>query len=286
MLLIFEKQITYKTVIKTMKLKKYAIVFISPILVACTEIIDISTNVAPAQLVVEANIALNENAQVVLTKTAAIYETADFEKVQNAIVRITDNDGVTELLTEVSDGVYKSLNLKGVAGKTYSLNINSGNQTISSACKIPSLVPIDSFTVINSFYPGGPQPVGNQKAPFYEIKLKYSDPANEQNFYRLVVYYNEKVQARNSIFDDRFTNGKLMESTAIIFNDTAKTGDKIRVELQCIDKQVHNYFASMGSAGGPPGSSSSPANPYTNLTGAILGYFSAHTIERKEWVLD
>jgi hypothetical protein len=31
--------------------------------------------------------------------------------------------------------------------------------------------------------------------------------------------------------------------------------------------------------------SSSPANPYTNLSGAILGYFSAHTVERVDYIL-
>jgi len=255
------------------------------LLASCTEIIDISTNAAQSQLVVEANIALNETAIVSLSRTVALNEPNNFEKVKNATVRITDNEGNTELLNEISDGIYTSQNLKGENGKSYTLKIVSGSTTVTSDCKIPTLVPIDSFTVINSMYPGGPKPIGNQKAPFYEVKLKYSDPVDQQNFYRLVVFYNGKVQARNSIFDDRFTNGKQMESTAIIFNDTAKVGDKIRVELQCIDKQVHNYFSSMGNSAMGPRNASTPANPYTNLNGAILGYFSAHTVERREWVL-
>jgi hypothetical protein len=254
-------------------------------LASCTEIIDISTNAAEPQLVVEATIALNETATVFLSKTVGLNEPNNFEMVGGATVRITDNTGKTELLTEMSKGFYSSNALKGEVGKTYSLVITSGTQTVTSECKIPSLVPIDSFTVVNSIYPGGGPPRGNQPAPFYEIKLKYTDPADQQNFYRVVMYYNGKVQTRNSIFDDRFNNGKQIESSVILFNDSAKAGDKIRVELQCIDKNVHNYFASTGSAGGPPGASSSPANPYTNLNGAILGYFSAHTVERKEYVL-
>jgi hypothetical protein len=255
------------------------------ILSSCTEIIDISTNAAESQLVVEASIALNETATVFLSKSIGLNEPTNFEMVGGATVRITDNTGKTELLTEMSKGVYVSNTLKGETDKTYILRIESGNQTITSECKIPSLVPIDLFTVVNSIYPRGGPPRGNQPAPFYEITLKYTDPADQKNFYRIVTYYNGEVQARNSIFDDKFSNGKQIESLVILFNDSAKAGDKIRVELQCIDKNVHNYFASMGSAGGPPGASSSPANPYTNLNGAILGYFSAHTVERKEYVL-
>ncbi len=258
--------------------------FLALIVSSCTEIIDISTNAAESQLVVEANIALNETATVFLSKTIGLNEPNNFEMVGGATVRITDNTGKTEILSEYN-GEYFTQTMKGEAGKTYTLKIESGTQTITSECKIPSFVPIDSFTVVNSLFPGGPQPIGNQSAPFYEIKLKYQDPVDQQNFYRIVVKYNGQIQDRNSIFDDRFTNGKLMESSVIIFNDSAKVNDKIQVELQSIDKAVHNYFASMGSAGGPPGASSSPANPYTNLTGAILGYFSAHTVERKEWVL-
>jgi len=254
------------------------------LLASCTEIIDISTNTAESQLVVEATIALNEPATVLLTKSIALDEPNNFKKVENAIIRITDNTGKTELLSEYY-GEYFSQTMKGEAGKTYTLNIQSDNQIITSQCKIPTYVPIDSFTVVNSNFPGGGPPRGNQPAPFYEIKLYYNDPAEEQNFYRVVMYFNGKIQARNSIFDDKFTNGKLMESTVILFNDSVKAGDKIRVELQCIDKEVHNYFASMGNSAMGPRNSSSPANPYTNLNGTILGYFSAHTVERREWVL-
>ena len=260
--------------------------FLALFLASCTEIIDISTNAAESQLVVEASIALNEPATVVLTKSIALNEPNNFDKVSNATVRITDNTGKTELLNEISNGVYVSNSMKGETGKTYTLKVESNNQTITSECKIPTYVPIDSFTVVNSIFPGGGPPRGNQEAPFYEIKLKYTDPADEQNYYRILMYFNGKVQARNSIFDDKFTNGKQMESLLILFNDSAKVGDKISIEMQSIDYKVYNYFASMGSAGGPPGASSSPANPYTNLNGAILGYFSAHTVERKEYVLN
>lgn len=262
------------------------IVTFALLLTSCTEIIVVNINSTDPQLVVEADIALNENATVFLSKSIDLDAPDYFEGISNATVKITDNEGNSETLANISSGVYKSVLMKGKTGGTYNISVETADKKVTATSKIPAQIPIDSFTVVNSVYPGGGSPRGNQKAPFYEIKLKYSDPANEENFYRIVAFYNGKPQARNAIFDDRFTNGKQMESTLIIYNDSAKAGDIILVEFQCIEKPVFNYFESMGNGGmGGPRGSSSPANPYTNLNGAILGYFSAHTVERKEWVL-
>ena len=66
----------------------------------------------------------------------------------------------------------------------------------------------------------------------------------------------------------------------IIYDADLKPGDVFIVEMQCIDKAVYEYFESMGNVN-MGGNASSPANPYTNLKGATLGYFSAHTVERR-----
>lgn len=41
-----------------------------------------------------------------------------------------------------------------------------------------------------------------------------------------------------------------------------------------------------GQTMGGPGNSSTPANPNTNIEGAVLGYFSAHTFEKKQVVIE
>jgi hypothetical protein len=56
------------------------------------------------------------------------------------------------------------------------------------------------------------------------------------------------------------------------------------VEMQCIDKPIYEYFNSFGNLGMGP-SSSTPANPTTNLDGAVLGFFSAHTSESKSIII-
>ena len=91
---------------------------------------------------------------------------------------------------------------------------------------------------------------------------------------------NDRAAKGNSIVDDRLTNGNTSERNIIIYDADLKPGDVFIVEMQCIDKAVYEYFESMGNVNMGP-NSSSPANPYTNLKGAKLGYFSAHTVERK-----
>ena len=251
---------------------------------SCTEIIDININASHPQVVVEAIIGSDKQALVLISRTDDLNGDNEFQQIENAQVSISDNDGNKVLLNEISAGHYgnTSAGFLGTIGKTYELNIELDDEIISASSTIPALVPIDSLTVINSIYPGGGPPVGNQPAPFYEIYVHYSDPVALNNYYRLKLYVNGTAQAGNRVYDDTYNNGQDVEQRIIIYNDTLTTGDKFLIEMQCIDANVYNYFQSMGNSSMGGGS---PANPYTNLTGAILGYFSAHTVERKEYII-
>ncbi len=249
---------------------------------SCTELIDIKTISAEPQIVVEATIGLNEPPLVRLTKTNSLDAGDRFPTVENALVTLEDNHGRTIILTETSPGYYSTTsNFFGKTGATYQLTVNAGATTINATSTIPSWVRIDSVKVINSIYPGGGPPIDSlQEANFYEIKIKYSDPANETNYYRFLVSVNDRVAKGNNIADDRLTNGNTSERNIIIYDPDLKPGDVFIVEMQCIDKAVYEYFESIGNVN-MGGNSSSPANPYSNLKGATLGYFSAHTVERK-----
>ncbi len=249
---------------------------------SCTEIIEINTISAEPQIVVEATIGWNESPIVRLTKTNNLDAGDAFPTVENAVINIEDNHGKAIVLTETSPGYYtSSSDFVGEIGHTYTLTITTGTRTISASSTLPSLVRIDDISIINSIYPGGGSPVDSlQEAHFYEIKIKYSDPVETLNFYRFLVRVNTKVATGNNIADDRLINGNTTERNLIMYDPELKSGDVFIVEMQCIDKAVYEYFESMGNVN-MGGNSSSPANPYTNLKGAKLGYFSAHTVERR-----
>jgi hypothetical protein len=53
--------------------------------------------------------------------------------------------------------------------------------------------------------------------------------------------------------------------------------------MLCLDEAIYKYWYSLRSGGGDgTGSTAAPANPLTNIKGGALGYFSAHTINRKK----
>lgn len=268
------------------RLFKSIIIFtVLMIVFSCKEIIDINTVAAEPQIVVEAGIGTNETPVVYLSRTVDIDNLNDFPAVENAKITITDDKGKSVTLNESSPGQYISNTsvLTGKVGNTYHLTIETGTKIITASSTIPTSVKIDSVKILNSIYPGGGSPTnGAQKADFYEIKVNYSDPLNEQNFYRFVVYLNGKITSGNNVTDDKWNNGKQVETNLIIYNPDIKAGDVIGLEMQCIDKSVFEYFKSMSNSNGP-GNASSPANPYTNLNGSLLGFFSAHTVERREF---
>jgi hypothetical protein len=251
---------------------------------ACTEIIEIDINSSAPQLVIEANIGSGEYAEVKLTESINLNDENTFPVVEDAIVQLTDNIGNTEVLSYRSAGKYVSTTMRGVEGRSYSLNIESANKKINGMCVIPSAVKIDTFHVIRSIYPGGGPGYGIQPERFFEISLSYKDPLEEKNYYRVEVKLNQIMTNANSVFNDEFNNGNRVTNTLIVYSELAKSGDVISVEFQCIDRSVYEFYNSLRGIRGP-GGSSSPANPYTNLTGTLLGIFSAHTVEKFEYIV-
>lgn len=253
------------------------------IAVSCSEIIDIGINNSDAQMVVEAKLPQDATAVVTLTRSINFYDSLQVPAVTGATVIISDDSGNSETLTMTAPGIYESISMKGKPGRKYNLSIHAEDEHITSESLIPARVPIDSVYVVNSIYPGGGPPVlPGQTADFFEVYVKYTDPVSEQNFYRIILYINGKASSRLYIYDDRLTNGNQVENLHVVYDPELKDGDKIMVEMQCIDKKVYEYYKSMGNSSMGPRNATSPANPYTNLQGAILGYFSAHTVERKE----
>ena len=63
------------------------------------------------------------------------------------------------------------------------------------------------------------------------------------------------------------------------------SGDIVTYKMQYIKKAIYDYFNSFENLNGGPQSSSTPANPYTNIVGSELGYFSAHTVQRISYTI-
>ena len=249
----------------------------------CTENIMLDLNSSNPQVVIEGSVPVDGKAQISITKSINFDAGNNFLTVSNATVTLSDNTGNSEILTETSTGIYTTNSMIGIIGQTYSLSVKMNDKTITSSCKIPDQVHFDSLIVKvaeNFGRFGGNTP----NDTLYTITVEYRDPASETNYYRFIEYINGKSTGNIYAYNDRLTNGKFVESNLLNFNRLLTKGDTITVEMQCIDKTVYEYLNSFGNLAMGP-SSSTPANPYTNLNGSVLGYFSAHTTERKSYII-
>lgn len=61
--------------------------------------------------------------------------------------------------------------------------------------------------------------------------------------------------------------------------------DTITVEMRNIDHATYKYFVAMDASNRNGPNASVPANPDNNFEGACLGYFSAHTVQRRTLIV-
>ena len=259
------------------------ILAISIIAVSCTKEIDIDVNSSDPQIVVEANLDNENPISIKLTESVNFDDDNTYPAVEDAIIVLTDNLGNSETLTEISPGNYLGSSVTGNINSTYTLSILANGKELSSVCTIPNQIAFDSL-IVNAVTGGGGGGPGGGGGSSHDIIVEYFDPVNEGNFYRFVEYKNGQY-VNAFIFDDRLSNGIKNSNTLQSFNRTYKSGDTLKIEMQCISKEVYEYYRSFGNLFGGPTNASTPANPYTNMQGTKLGYFSAHTNQQKDFII-
>lgn len=199
-----------------------ALVFLSLwILSACEKEIDINLPDAKPKLVVEGIIENGEYAYVTLTKSSPYFTSVDSTSFQNLFI--------SDALVIVSNGIesdtlqfdtvpfypplrFQGQKIKGQINQTYSLRIEYENEVYTASTKIMEPIPIDSVRY---------QYRANSDSLGY-LRIYANDPVNQTNYYRILTLDLDLdltqelpiwVHRRNSVFDDRFFNGKLIENT-------------------------------------------------------------------------
>jgi hypothetical protein len=100
------------------------------------------------------------------------------------------------------------------------------------------------------------------------------------------MYVNGVQVKRVFVENDQLSDGRAVTSMLYQQDIEIKRGDKIDVDMQCIDPDMYNYWNSLSNQGGnSPQNSATPSNPPSNIDNNALGYFSAHTIQRKTIII-
>ncbi|MEE1946629.1 DUF4249 domain-containing protein [Pedobacter sp. KR3-3] len=249
---------------------------------SCEKAIDLQLENATPDYVIEATVS-NEagGAKVLISTTKDFKDNNSFNGVSGAQVSI-ENNGTAYSLTETSKGIYQAATLVGAPGNSYRLLVSLAGKNYTANCTMPKVVPLDSVYVSQSKYD-----LNKDNVPRTFAVVKYKDPAGEQNYYRFVQYLNNKKEKTLFTFNDEFTPGQTV-NTILNYNNPnddlsidLKKGDDLTMEMQCIDATVYKYFYSLRNGASGNGNNAAPSNPLTNIQGGALGYFSAHTTQRK-----
>lgn len=256
----------------------YVLLFISVVLMSCTENITVKLIGTNSQIVVKASLPESAFASVKLTKTVDFNKLNEFPGISGAVVRLKDENGVTEILTEKTPGHYVSSVMKGVPGLKYELTIEKDALLIYSEDLMPKPVKINSLRVREFEVPTGPIADDIVDSPRMEVVVNYTDPIDEVNFYRFIEFINGE-QVNYFLSDDRFNNGKTVKYFLLDFKRRMNTGDTLVIEMQSLSKPVYNYLYGFSILNTLP-QGTTPSNPVTNINGAELGYFSAYTFHR------
>ena len=227
-------------------------------------------------LVIEGNVTNQNSTQTVkISKSVAITDASNFPAVSGATVTITC-DGIVYPLSEQSPGTYTTNGLKGQSTKTYQLNIVADGKTYTSTSTMPGQVNLDSLklnvtTIVNT---------NSQSAMVY-----YHDPAAITNYYRFILTVNGIQSTNYFVYNDELTNGREVNDDLREDDTNLVTGDIVNVEMQCIDKNIYQYFDGLDQNLNRGGASTTPANPVSNISNGALGYFSAHTVQDKQLIV-
>ncbi|WP_207421435.1 DUF4249 domain-containing protein [Desertivirga brevis] len=248
----------------------FALLFFS----ACEKVIDIELKGSDPLLVIEGVINNRTDTQSVrITSSVPIGESNRFPGVSGATVTVKDQDGITYAFRERAPGIYSSRRMRGIPGRTYSLSILYNRKSYTAQSRMPSQVTIDS--------------IGFQSTTIFNnsrtsLQLIFRDPPQIKNYYRFVLSVNEVKTSSIFVYSDDFTDGKQVTRDLFDVDVDLKSGDKVAVEMHCIDPVIYRYWFGLDQNRSRGGASVTPANPVSNISNGALGYFSAQTQQTEQ----
>ncbi|RLD78452.1 MAG: hypothetical protein DRJ10_10320 [Bacteroidetes bacterium] len=178
---------------------------------SCEKTVSIDIPDNGRKLTVNSFFATDSNLFISLTKSKYILDGEfEFESVENVDISFFENDQLIEKLNEINPGSYKS-NYILKENHTYRIELTSENFPLAtSESLIPERTEISSFLVYPTLDEYGYKVNG--------FKLKFQDHLNEENYYFIKVYRNQKFTYYDEYTDTEIT-GEFMEPEYLYSDD-------------------------------------------------------------------
>jgi hypothetical protein len=250
------------------------------LLLSCEQVIEIDLNTSDPKIVIEGRVTDQpEPFRISIQKTVNFDQPNDYPAVTGATVTISDGTQTFDL-PEIEPGVYQTPTAQaGEPGRTYTLRVAAEGQVFEAVSTMPARVAFDNLKQDAGSQPG----VG----PVIFVVPVFTDVPGQDDQYRFVLWKNREKQPNIFVFDDRDSDGRTITRPLFAPGGDLEfvRGDTAEVEMQTIDRATYKYFYALdaGSSTGP--NAAVPANPPSNLSGGALGYFSAHTVQKKQIVI-
>lgn len=252
---------------------------------SCEKEIDLDLADQSGKIVIEANITDQAGPYYVkITKSVAFTENNVYPVIKDATVVLSDNTGQTETLKYIGEGFYETKLFSAVQGRTYTLKVSAEGKEYTAQSKMPEAVLLDDLQQ-DSFLVAGELS--------YTLLPIFTDPPALGNRYLFSYTVNNSGKTFEA-FSDNVNNGMVNQRPLFLPNEDddgdgekTKVGDTIHVEMQCIDTNIYTYYSSLLQIidGGGPGGGITPSNPPSNINNGALGYFSAHTVSKRIYVI-
>lgn len=224
-------------------------------LFACEKEIDLNLPSGEQKIVVEGWIENGKSAEVILSLTAPYFSSIDSSNlfdyaVTHAKVTLFAQDQ-SEILTLKRNQdyfppyVYRSIDIHGEPGKSYTLEVILNRDTLTATTTIPEPIPLDSV-----WFSADPGMDGKGR-----IWARITDRADQENYYR-VLYRRKGKDSRYlpgslSTFSDVLFNGRVAEMaftrgyTSLLSNSDDKyfyAGDTVSIKFCSIDREQFEFW--------------------------------------------
>jgi hypothetical protein len=240
---------------------------------SCQKVVTLDLKETAPQLIIEGNLADDGRpCTVLLSRSVSYTQTNSFPAVSGAVVTLSDDAGGLEILAETSTpGQYRGRTVLGQSGRRYTLRVEAEGKPYVAVSTLPALVPFAGLRAQKAA-------IGDR----IQALPEFTDPAGGRNYYLFRQYRNGRLNKSIYLQNDEFTDGKPNNRGLGGRNsediDDLVAGDSLRVEMQNVDFDTYEYFRTLNlTLQGGGMATASPANPKTNFSGNVLGYFSAHT---------
>ncbi len=254
----------------------------------CQEEVDLKLDTTEPRVVIEGIITDRWGPYTVLvSETLNYYDNSNDNGVSGAEVVISDNEGFSETLEETEKGVYKTRNLLGKVGNTYTLRVRYKEADYEATGTILQPPIFDSLQY--RFVEETPL-----KEEGYYLYFFGKTPKPGISYYRWLVYKNGELFNTEPedflLADDEFVNEELSD---LEFPFAFSLTDTVRLEMYSLEQPMFDYYNELlnilfndGGLFSPP-----PENPRSNIKNLTnpkqppLGYFQVSPVVSEEVII-